>query len=76
MPCSRRSSYGFNNGSSPVTSSRRSSFGSQVNLSNLSDESSELKVQTNFNKVMNSNQKAMIKPKDVKFKRINKAKSR
>lgn len=88
LPCSRRSSYGHTPGSSVaaceccgspgLTGSRRSSCGSQNNLSTAnSDENNdqELKVQTAYNRVMSSH-KAVLKPKDVKFKRINKAKSR
>ncbi|TRY62529.1 hypothetical protein TCAL_16618 [Tigriopus californicus] len=88
LPCSRRSSYGHTPGSSVaaceccgspgLTGSRRSSCGSQNNLSTAnSDENNdqELKVQSAYNRVMSSH-KAVLKPKDVKFKRINKAKSR
>ena len=100
LPCSRRSSYGHNTPANStvasceqcqcsqcwgsLTGSRRSSYGSHINLSTNATnsdieagggENSELKVQTVYNRVM-SNHRTMTKPKDVKFKRINKAKSR
>ena len=64
---------------SSLNASRRSSYGSHVNLSNTTttsdDNESEIKVQTAFNRIM-SNHRSVTKPKDVKFKRINKSKSR
>ena len=64
--CSRRSSCGFCMAQMVTASapgSRRSSSGSSVAAGQT------------FNRVM-SNHRSMTKPKDVKFKRINKAKSR
>ena len=89
QPCSRRSSCGYvcqcmqcgNGGlvgaTASAPASRRSSCGSNaatnaiVGMPNVGPEN----TQTAFNRVM-SNHRAVTKPKDVKFKRINKAKSR
>ena len=88
LPCSRRSSYGQAGACScpqcwaagSLTGSRRSSYGSHINLSTTDMEpgaaqESQHQVQSAYNRVM-LNHRAVTKPKDVKFKRINKAKSR
>jgi hypothetical protein len=54
--------------------SRRSSNSSHA--ANLSSADEGCGVQTAFNRVMSSNHRAVTRPRDVKFKRINKAKSR
>ena len=72
LPCSRRSSYGHTPvGGCSQCCSRRSSYGTTTTTSDDNNE----KEQTTFNRVM-TNHKTVTKPKDVKFKRISKAKSR
>uniref|UniRef100_A0A0K2TWB8 Uncharacterized protein n=1 Tax=Lepeophtheirus salmonis TaxID=72036 RepID=A0A0K2TWB8_LEPSM len=69
--CSRRSSYCY---CSSRTGSRRSSYGSHANLSSILAQGDDDKVNF-YNRVM-TNHKSVLKPKDVKFKRINKSKSK
>lgn len=81
LPCSRRSSYGHTPVQCPQcnksqSGSRRSSYGSHVNLSNTLSSTEEEKGETCYNRVMSTNHRAVTKVKDVKFRRINKAKSR
>jgi hypothetical protein len=90
QPCSRRSSCGYvcqcmqcgSVGAAAVAivsasapASRRSSYGSSTNVVTAASTSSNVEEAKTYNRVM-SNHRTMTKPKDVKFKRINKAKSR
>lgn len=65
--------YDSSRSSTPI---RRASDDDGKTLENQEQQSHQYQHVTNYNRVMSNNHRSVTKPKDVKYKRINKAKSK